>query len=264
MKKKKKTALWRLQKEGCPDSFLFGTMHLQDARAYSFIELAENALQKTQCLYTEVSFQDLSNELMIKSQKFPKGQDLSTLLGEKKFKKVRKILLKVYQTDIEPLKEFLPMILVNQLVAKKLNKDQKHSLDLYLHLRARELGLNTKGIESITEHLSVLKNVPMKEHKKQMLDFCKKPEKLLKLANKLADLYSQGELMELYKLSKKSMGKLRKPMIYDRNALMTKRMIENIETPSFYAIGAGHLAGKKGIIRLLKLKDVRCEPVLNF
>jgi len=58
------------------------------------------------------------------------------------------------------------------------------------------------------------------------------------------------------------MGKLRKMMIDDRNFIMADRIAKmTSQQTAFVAVGAGHLGGKKGVLRLLKLKDIKLKPI---
>jgi len=55
---------------------------------------------------------------------------------------------------------------------------------------------------------------------------------------------------------------MRKLMLYRRNTIMADRFSEKIYKKSiFCAIGAGHLGGKQGVLRLLKLNGLVVQPV---
>jgi uncharacterized protein YbaP (TraB family) len=78
----------------------------------------------------------------------------------------------------------------------------------------------------------------------------------------LNTLYKNTDIKQLYKTTKKSMGKLRKLMIYDRNIAMANRMAElSKEKSSFFAIGAAHLPGPKGVLTLLKKQGFKIALV---
>jgi uncharacterized protein len=54
----------------------------------------------------------------------------------------------------------------------------------------------------------------------------------------------------------------RKLMIYDRNIIMANRMVGLSEENScFFAIGAAHLPGQKGVMALLKRQGYKIVPV---
>ncbi len=51
-------------------------------------------------------------------------------------------------------------------------------------------------------------------------------------------------------------------MLYERNEIMARRFVEIASERSlFCAVGAGHLAGEKGMLRQLKKQGFKTTPV---
>ncbi len=236
-------------------------MHVQDNRAFSYAEKAKSCISLCEEFYTEIHFDSLSNSLMFDAQKLPEGTSLLSLLGEKKFAKADKIIRKCFGIPLIHMNEILPMIVVNQLVMKFLLEDQAEHLDMTLFKFAQELGKTTKGIETIEGHIAVLKSIPLNLQRKQFLEFVRNPNKYKKKTAALADLYAKGDIYSLYKISKKSMGDIKGIMIYQRNQDMADYIFKNQKKSAFYAVGAGHLAGKKGILKILKNKGYKTKPI---
>ena len=75
-------------------------------------------------------------------------------------------------------------------------------------------------------------------------DFSKNTKRLFSSASKTAVLH----------LAKRSSRGLRSLLIYERNERMAARFAElAFEKTTFAAVGAAHLDGKKGLLRLLKM-----------
>ncbi len=90
----------------------------------------------------------------------------------------------------------------------------------------------------------------------------KNPKSFRRNVISMNELYRKGELPRLHKKAKRSLGKMRKPLLYDRNIIMAERIAEIIvNRSSFIAIGAGHLAGSKGVLRLLKQRGIKVSRV---
>ena len=68
-------------------------------------------------------------------------------------------------------------------------------------------------------------------------------------------------IRDRYKKSIENLGSFRKILLFDRNEFMTDRIHNNMATATFYAIGAAHLAGQKGILNLLKKRRYQLNPV---
>ena len=75
--------------------------------------------------------------------------------------------------------------------------------------------------------------------------------------------YRNGAVRELYKAAKKDAKGMRKILLFERNVMMVSRFVKIArENSLFCAVGAGHLAGKKGMLRLLKKEGFHIHPVL--
>ena len=102
----------------------------------------------------------------------------------------------------------------------------------------------------------------MESQLKALRSCTKNVSKFRKKVLHLSELYKKGELTQLYKSSKKSMGKLRKLMVYDRNDFMAQNLIPLTEQgATFCAVGAAHLAGGKGMLRMLKRAGFKVKPI---
>jgi uncharacterized protein YbaP (TraB family) len=56
---------------------------------------------------------------------------------------------------------------------------------------------------------------------------------------------------------------MRKLLLYERNTIMAERFAEIARQESlFCAVGAGHLSGKKGLLRLLKKEGFKVRPII--
>ena len=95
-----------------------------------------------------------------------------------------------------------------------------------------------------------------------MKKICQNTTKYKQKLKKIVDYYEKQRLSLLYKNSMKSLGKLKKILVYDRNIRISETITEQINVGSlFIAVGAGHLPGKYGIIRLLKQKGFTVKPM---
>jgi uncharacterized protein YbaP (TraB family) len=135
-------------------------------------------------------------------------------------------------------------------------------LDYTLWTYAKEQGKITVGVETFQEQMDILAHIPLDNQIKQLKEIAKQPAAFRRQIMKAAELYEQEDIRQLYKLVKKSSGELRKLMIYDRNVIMAKRIARMVaENTGCFAVGAGHLAGQNGIIKLLKAEGFKMKPL---
>jgi len=170
-------------------------------------------------------------------------------------------MLKTYGMDLLHLEQFLPLIIFNKISESLLSKDEGFPLDVFLWNKAKELKLKTEGLETIEEHTSILKELDVKVQIKMLRSLLSNTAKFNKSIRKLTSLYEKENIQALFKVTKSSMGHFRKRLIYNRNLIMAERISNNTDTPILYAVGAAHLAGKKGILNLLKQKNYKLSPI---
>lgn len=254
MKSSKQNLLWRLSHPAAfSDSFLFGTMHVRDRRAFGDLDLVHEAIEHCAAFAAETDLNQFGAFADFRAFQLPDGKTLDQLLPAKKYEKLRKIIRKAMQVDIEQLKHFQPIIIANLIDESLLMKDMPFALDQHLWRYAEEHGKTTQGIETPTEQMQILLNIPLDYQLQTLLAIGRQPGKHRQALRKAAEWYEQGRIDKLYQATKRSLHGLRRLMLYDRNKRMARRIAAAMEAQStFAAIGAAHLWGEKGVLKLLK------------
>jgi len=85
---------------------------------------------------------------------------------------------------------------------------------------------------------------------------------------KMIAIYKNKDIDAMQQIMDESENKItsenKKILIYDRNNKWIPTIIKIInEKPTFIAVGAGHLAGNEGIIKLLRRNGYRVEAVIH-
>jgi hypothetical protein len=141
-------------------------------------------------------------------------------------------------------------------------EESVHSLDETLWNHAKSQGKTTTGVETFADQLETLRNIPFEQHLKGLTWLLKNYNRHKTRMHKMMERYAAGEIQALYQAAKKDAKGMRKTLLYRRNKLMAKRFVEIARTQSlFCAVGAGHLAGGKGMLRLLKKEGFKVSPV---
>ena len=156
-----------------------------------------------------------------------------------------------------------PLFITNLLTEKILTDDNSVAMDSELYQLAQTLGKECTGIETFAEQLAILEQIPLAYQVKSLLKIGKNIKQFRKGLKKMFIIYESQDVQKIHKIAKKGAGKMRKIMLYQRNELMVERFSEKIYKKSiFCAIGAGHLGGKQGVLRLLKQKGLIVKPVI--
>lgn len=246
-------------------SYLLGTMHVKPlGKKENWQDLYINYIDLCKVFATEFPLDQVDVALLGKSSLLKDDQLISNLLSTSQLNKLEKKLLKSLGLPIRSLLRMKPIMIVNLINERILADCKPISMDKTLWQAAEEKGKILKGIETFEEQIDLLERIPIKYQLKNLLSIAKNIGKYKQQLLHLADIYDAGDIQQLYKVSKKGLGPIRKFMLRDRNEIMANRIIELAKEQSlFCAIGAGHLAGKNGVLRRLKQQGLTIKPI-NF
>ncbi len=262
MKKKKQTLLWRLEGEALPGpSFLFGTMHVRDRRAFGLLPPVQACIDRCAVFATEFNLEEINLHFDPQSMLLPGGLTLDRLIGSRKYDKLRRILLKSIGLDIHLFRAQKPLLLANMVDERILARDMPYALDEMLWRYAREREKHLLGIETYAEQLAILNQIPVGQQVEALLGIGRNIRRHRRHLKRMTRLYEEGQIGELYRSARRGAQGLRHLMIDDRNVLMAGRIAAIVrEHTAVCAVGAGHLAGGKGLLRLLKQQGLSLHP----
>lgn len=260
----KNSLLWIITPEdGGPDSFLFGTMHVRDLRAFEWLDLADICLQQCTVFATEFDFSDSDPGAINSVLQLPRGLSLDQLLKPGVWKNLEQYCQKKLGVPAENMRYLHPMTVTMALTSSLLTDESALSLDETLWEHARELGKKTTGVETFEEQLETLKRIPFELHLKNLTWLLKNYTRQKRRLKKMMAWYQAGDISQLYQAAKKDAKGMRKLLLYERNTIMAKRFAGIASQESlFCAVGAGHLSGKKGLLRLLKKEGFKVRPII--
>lgn len=237
-------------------------MHVKSEEAYSGVTLAKHCMEQCHIYAGEMDLNDPDLNMIGDYFMNEDGKVLQDIIGIKKYEKYKKIILKSFQINLDEIAHFKPIVISNMISESIMTKSYDLSLDHFLWQYAEALGLQMKGLESASHQFEIMQSIPFDIQLKALKSCTKNVSRFRKQVMKLSELYKNGELTKLYKASKKSMGGLRKLMIYDRNAYMANRLIQLAdEGATFCAVGAAHLPGSKGMLKILKAHGFKVSPI---
>jgi uncharacterized protein len=258
--------LWEITGNGRTDtSYLFGTIHIRDKRVFDLGDSTYYAIKHTKALFGELNLQDKAamkqhaSELMM-----PAGTSLAAQLSEKDYKRVKKYCKKhigIYALLINKIKPIYISAIISEDLLKK---DEKKPLDLYLQDYASKLGNNIGGIETFEEQLAVVDLISLQEQADMLVEQIDHIEEEKKLMEEMLQLYLSESLDALDRLVKEDTlsQEFNEAILDKRNYVMLSRMETQMQVqPTFFAVGAAHLAGDEGLVMLLRKQGYTVRPV---
>ena len=262
-KKRKKTLLWKIKS---PDlegySYVFGTMHVQDKRVFSFLPALEELILECDAIANEFNLDELENAPSGHNQLLlPEGQTIRDILSPKRCKKLAAILKKEMNLDLKVVERNSPFTIINLLAQLSLKSEMPQSLDATLWQFAKMNDKTSLGLETLKNQMAIVHNMPMAYQLKNLNNSIKNFTKSQKDTDKVMKLYVEQDIFALYKATRRNLKEMRKILLFNRNELMAQRIAElSAKQNVFFAIGAAHLAGKNGVLRLIKKAGLKINP----
>lgn len=242
-----------------------GTMHSQDARAFSYFETAQNLISACEMYAPEMNLLEVDNHRLKAAFTLPPHLHLDQVWRPKKYQRYRDICLKSFGIDLAFLNDSSPIYIQGLMMASSLGSENNSSLDQALLLFSKDCELIIQGVETPEEQYHIAHQLDAEEQIRQLAMVLSRPDRFRQQANRLCELYAHNELAALYKMGKRSLGSFRQILLYDRNQVMVQRIFEKTaDKKTFVAIGAAHLPGEKGVLRGLKQLGCKIAPVHSF
>jgi uncharacterized protein YbaP (TraB family) len=262
-KKKKNSLLWQISgKEMKDPSYFFGTMHVRDNRAFRGIDFLKSCIENCDSFAAEFDLQDADQRQLQAAARIQDGQSLEDLLNPRVYKKLDKLLVRETGHSLDNFKYSSPILLLNVLSEAQFQSENTMALDSTLYSIAQEADKKLLGLETFQAQISVFGKVSLKEQCRSLRNIATNFKSFKREIKKTCELYITGDIQKLAKKTKRSIGSMRRVLLYDRNITMADNFeIFSAENSLFAAVGAGHLGGQKGVLRLLKKKGYTIKPV---
>lgn len=259
--------LWEISGNGLEQpSYIFGTIHMIPKKSFFFTDKMEDYFKSCKNLVLEVDISALTMQdkiNMAKGMFFESGTSLKTLMDSIQYKNYLVYLrdtLKIKEKKIErynKIKPFYSMALIMNDYYKKIT-----AYEMELVKYAKKNKMSTEGLETMEYQLSLVDSISLHDQLELFLDI-----ESIKEYEALLDIYLKQDLEKMYEYSVTDYdSEMEKAFMDDfvdkRNenwALLLPEIISN--NPSFIAVGALHLPGEKGVLKLLENQGYKITPV---
>lgn len=261
-----KSLLWKISGNGLKKpSYLFGTIHLTCDSSLDANTL--NALEATEQLYLELDMDDKSIQMQImKLMMMKDGAKLSTLLSPEDFKILDEFMKKNLNMSVKLFDSFKPFMISSMLFPKMLDC-KSQSVESELMKITKEQNEEIFGLEKAEDQMKVFDEISYQDQAEELLKTVKDNlEKDKKEFQEMITIYQNKDIEGMLKLMNESDNKITSEnqdiLLNDRNKNWIPIMVKTMkDKPTFFGVGAGHLAGEEGVIKLLRKKGYKVEAV---
>ncbi len=269
-----KSLLWKIDGNGLAQpSYLYGTIHLIDSESFFWPKGTLAAIDESEDIVFEIDLDDM----------FDISASMSLLT--KAFMKDGKTLKDLYSAeDYKFVKEHfegmgLPMFMMQKLKPMFLtvfaSGDVKmgegfgagsgtKSYEMEIYDIAQNSSKEVSGLETMEYQMSVFDSIPYQEQADMLLQTIKTSDMEDNSFKEMMAMYTNQDINKMVESmgEEEGIGGYEDILLYNRNKnwipVMKKMMMSK---KIFFAVGAGHLGGKDGVIDLLKKEGFKLTPL---
>lgn len=267
-------------------SYVIGTHHLANVGFAEKVPGLKDALTETEQVYGELKWDDLtcpdSMRIMKESMILKDGKTLKDVLSAEAYKKVDNYLKKTMGVGLShpqvaaQMGKLTPAALTNQLTVLMYMQrhmgefDPTSTFDQYFQAQAQKNNEPVGGLETISFQTGIVFNSKTIDRQAEEL-ICLIDHELLNadLMDEMTEAFYAQNLDALKKVMDTKINDKCDPtpeesarLIDNRNADWAAKMPDIMKArPTFFAVGAGHLPGDKGLLKLLRDAGYTVEAV---
>ena len=275
--------LWRINHEDMEEeSYLFGTIHMISSDDYFLPRGLLTAIDQTEEMVFEIdmaAMSDMSQMMNMMSQLTMKGDTtLKTLLSAEEYAVVtdffrEKGLPLFFLEKIKPMflsamvgmDGDLPMSGNGMPDLGSALGDNMKSYEFELNSIAESAKKPVSGLETIDFQMSLFDQISYQDQAQYLVQSIEQVDEGGSIEEGIFKLYTTMNINKMAESlsTEEEIEGLESALLSDRNQNWIPLMKQQMNLrPTLFAVGAGHLGGQKGVIRLLQAEGYEVSPVL--
>ncbi len=277
--------LYRISGKGLESpSYIVGTYHLAPSSFADSIPGMRQAVEQTNQVCGELDMMDAfkpeNTAKLLKAQMLPEGTTLSSLLTAEQLERLNALLLDVMGSNLNDetfaaqMDKMTPAALSTTLSLQSYIKrtesfNPKELIDNYFQMLALQNGKAIKGFETVDFQMGILFGESLEKQVSDLMCMVDHFEETDEMVNRITTAYFSQNLKQIEEAmeeeSKIECGTTDEDenrLINNRNSNWLEMMPSMMaEQPTLFVVGAGHLCGEKGVLKLLEKAGYTVEGV---
>lgn len=272
--------LWKVSGNGLDrPSYVIGTHHLAPLSVKDSIANLQQAIDQTEQVYGEIVMDDANNpEILMKMQQammLPADTTLKSFYTQAQYDTIAAVVKNYMGVDLALFDKLKPATITTQLSVALAMKSLKRfnpqeQLDTWFQTQARQAGKKVGSLETIDMQINVLYN-SQTLMRQALLLYCTAThiEQGVDQSLRMNQAYMKQDLDELLAIIEEKMGDACdstpeeiSTLIYGRNANWACQFPSIMkQSPTLFVVGAGHLPGPQGLLKLLQKQGYTVEAM---
>jgi len=275
--------LYRISGNGLESpSYIVGTYHLAPASFVDSIPGIHEAIEGTSQVCGELDMMDAfkpeNSARMLKSQMLPEGVTLSSLFTAEQLERLNALLLDVMGTNLNDeafaaqMEKMSPVALSTTLTLTSYMKgtpsfNPMDLIDNYFQMQALQNGKSVKGFETVDFQIGILYNAPLEKQVNDLMCLVDHFDNANEMVELITSAYFSQNLKQIEEALEEESQLDCGTTPEDEDVLISNRNRNWVETmpgmmaeqPTLFVVGAAHLCGEKGVLKLLEKAGYNVE-----
>ncbi len=261
--------LWEITgKDLQKKSWIFGTLHMICPEDFYVFPGVEEALKQAGKIVVELDITDPEvTEEIRQSMIMGEGQRFEDLFDEDDYRRVKNFFKDSIGVNLETLSQVQPIFLSSMIYPRMIGCTPK-SYEDYLVRKATDYDIPVRGLEEVDEQFSVFRHLSYEQQATLLMEYIEEYDQKKSEFNIMVSDYLNQSINKLLEDIKSSsydeIERFTREMMEERNKIWIPRIEDLINEQSvFIGIGAGHLPGEEGVIKLLRDRGYDVNPVMQ-
>jgi hypothetical protein len=268
-----KALLWKVEGNGIAQpSYVYGTIHIIGKDDFFLPEGTLGAIEASDKMVFEIDMSemsDISKQMGLLKEVFMKdNMSLKDLLSDEEYTMVKNHFQKM-GLPIMMFERMKPMFLTvfagEGMDINGLQTGSMKSYEMEFYEMAQQSDKGVGGLETMEYQMSMFDSIPYQVQADMLIETIKSSDEGSDQFKMMIDMYKSQDINSMVSMisdEDSGMQGFETLLVDQRNMnwipLMKDMMVEG---PVFFAVGAGHLAGKNGVIPLLMKEGYTLTPL---
>jgi uncharacterized protein YbaP (TraB family) len=260
------TLLWKVEGEDIKTSYVFGTIHLIPAEDFLLKKKVLKALKKSDQLVMEIDLSDPGiGKEMLSGVMMRNDSTLDQLMTPRHYEQLDSMLKAKTGMGVNFYKRWKPL-LISAMIDPFAETADTESYEMSLMALAQEQEKPIEGLESVSEQLAIFDSIPYSLQAESLIEMFNAEVPVDNIVDDAVELYKQEAMTDLYNISVSYFeSELTREFLLDQRNINWISQISEMasEDKCFFAVGAAHLGGELGILKLLRKAGYEVTPVFK-
>ncbi len=260
-----KALLWEISgKNLTAPSYLYGTIHMICPADFSMSDTIIKRFEKTKSLFLEIDMDDPSMNMKTLQLSMMKEGSLKDLYTADEYKELEKFMKDSIGMPLMIFNKMKPFTLLSIMYTKVLPCSGMESYEQHFLDMAKKQKKEINGLEKLEDQFAVFDNIPDSAEAQMILEMVRHFADQKKEFSKMTEAYKAKDLTAMAAMISDSpdMAGYEDILLVNRNRNWIPVIEKAMQKEStFFAVGAGHLPGNDGVIRLLRDAGYTVKPV---